>query len=156
MLIRTDVMVPERMDILLMEKKLRIGTCGVDTPIQTRVRSFFQQHKHPVISKTTTTVLPRTITIIPIFSLKIAATDRDFLFEPVGLEQLSLFTHIMNTEVGNILMKNTMNKSVILPKNTCLGHLCKLGTEQGLIAMAFTGILEEDLFSLAKRTSSNF
>ena len=95
------------------------------------------------------------MTIIPIFSLKIAATDRDFLFEPVRLEQLSLFAHIVNTGVSSILVKNTTNKSVILPKNTCLGHLCELGTEQGLIAMAFTGILEEDLFSLAERMSSN-
>ena len=32
-LIGIDVMLPKRMDILLLDKTLRIGTCNVDVPV---------------------------------------------------------------------------------------------------------------------------
>ena len=34
-LIGTDIMIPEKMDILLSRKSLQIGTCNVEVPIQT-------------------------------------------------------------------------------------------------------------------------
>ena len=37
MLIGTDIMLPEKMDILLSRKILQIGTCNVDVPVQIRV-----------------------------------------------------------------------------------------------------------------------
>ena len=47
-LIGTDVMLPEKMDILLSNKTLRIGTCNVDVPVQLRIRASYQQHLFPV------------------------------------------------------------------------------------------------------------
>ena len=72
-LIGTDVMLPERMDILLSDKTLRIGTCNVDVPVQLRVRAGYQQHLFPVHAKATTSIPPRSAAIVPIHSLSTTA-----------------------------------------------------------------------------------
>ena len=41
-LIGTDVILPEKMDILLLDKTLRIGTYNVDVLVQLRVRAGYQ------------------------------------------------------------------------------------------------------------------
>ena len=56
-----------------------------------------------------------------------AVADRDFLFEPVELEQLSLFAHIVDTKTTGVLVKNDTDRSIILPRNWRLGHLQELG-----------------------------
>ena len=40
-LVGTDGMLPEKIDILLSDKILRIGTCNVDVPVQLRVRAGY-------------------------------------------------------------------------------------------------------------------
>ena len=72
-LIGTDVMLPEKMDILLSDKTLRIGTCNVDVPVQLRVRAGYQQHLFPVHAKATTSIPPRSAAIVPIHSLSTTA-----------------------------------------------------------------------------------
>jgi len=80
-----------------------------------------------------------------------AVADRDFLFEPVELEQLSLFAHIVDTKTTGVLVKNDTDRSIILPQNRHLGHLQELGTEQGLTATAFTATEDLDFISMAER-----
>jgi len=40
-LVGTDVMLPEKIDILLSDKILRIGTCNVNVPVQLQVRAGY-------------------------------------------------------------------------------------------------------------------
>ena len=42
MLIGTDVMLPKKMDILLSDRTLRIGTYNVDVLVQLQVRASYQ------------------------------------------------------------------------------------------------------------------
>src|SRR5947207_1184585 len=138
MLIGTDIMLPEKMDILLSRKILQIGTCNVDVPVQIRVRPGYQQHLHPVHAKATTVVPPYSIAMIPIHSLSaITATTQDFLFEPRELDHASLFSHVLNSSTEGILVKNSTSTPIKIPRNTRLGHLQELGVEQGLSASAF-------------------
>ena len=151
MLIGTDIMLPEKMDILLSRKILQIGTCNVDVPVQIRVRPGYQQHLHPVHAKATTVVPPYSIAMIPIHSLSaITATTQDFLFEPRELDHASLFSHVLNSSTEGILVKNSTSTPIKIPRNTRLGHLQELGVEQGLSASAFLAT-EHNLATLAER-----
>src|SRR5438477_8984526 len=151
MLIGTDIMLPEKMDILLSRKILQIGTCNVDVPVQIRVRPGYQQHLHPVHAKATTVIPPYSIAMIPIHSLSaITATTQDFLFEPRELDHASLFSHVLNSSTEGILVKNSTSTPIKIPRNTRLGHLQELGVEQGLSASAFLAT-EHNLATLAER-----
>ena len=86
-LIGTNVMLPERMDILLSEKILWIGTCNVDVPVQLQIRAGYQQHLFLVHAKVATSIPPRSATVVPIHSLSV--TGQDFQFEPISVAVLS-------------------------------------------------------------------
>src|SRR5436190_8957021 len=152
MLIGMDIMVPEKMDILLSRKILQVGTCNVEVPVQVRVPPGFQQQLHPIHAKTTTVVPPYSVATIPIHSLSAIATalNQDFLFEPKELDHVSLFSHIINSSTEGILVKNSTSIPIKIPRNTRLGHLQELGVEQGLSASAFLAT-EDDLVTLAER-----
>jgi len=108
------IIVPEDMDLSIDSKTLRIGSCKVNADIQVHVRGSHHRHEHPVHAKSTTWIPPRSVATIPIHSLGVVA-DRDFLFEPVELEQLSLFAHVVNAKTASILVKNDTDRSIILP-----------------------------------------
>jgi transposase InsO family protein len=147
-LIGTDVMVPEKINLLMGDKKMQISSCTVTADIQVHIRSSYQRHEHPVHAKQTTWIPPRSVASVPIHSLN-AVADRDFLFEPVQLEQLSLFAHVVDAKTASILVKNDTSRSILLPRNQRLGHLHELGTEQGLSATAFTAT-DFDIASMAE------
>ena len=115
LLIGTDVMVPKGMDIILSQKILQIGSCGIQAPIQIHIRSAYQRHRYPIQSKTAVTIPANTIATVPIHFSNLQAPDRDFIFEPCELDQLSLFTHVLNRDVPEILIKNATNHTVNLP-----------------------------------------
>ena len=152
LLIGSDIMVPEKMDLILLEKRLCIGSCNVSTAIEIRIRRAYQRHKHLIHSKSTTTILPNTITTIPIHGLTVAATDHDFIFELAELDYLLLFSHVVNSGVTGILVKNNFNYAVTLPRNARLGYLYKLGVEQGLAATAFSAHADDfDFTAMAEK-----
>ena len=97
-----------------------------------------------------------TIATVPIHFSNLQASDRDFLFEPCELDQLSLFAHILNHDVSEILIKNATNQAINLPRNTPLGYLSELGIEQALIATAFVGQTPEDLAQMAERPPKHY
>ena len=72
-LVGTDVMLPEKMDILLSDKILQIGTYNVDILVQLQICASYQQHLFLVHTKATTTILPRSASIVPIHSLSTTA-----------------------------------------------------------------------------------
>jgi len=150
MLVGIDIMTPEKMDILLSEKVLHIGTCRIDVPIQVQIRTGYQQHLHPVHTKSTTSIPPHSIMAVSIHALPAFAANRDFLFKPNELDYVSLFSHVVNADVKGILVKNDTNSSVIIPRNSRLGHLQEIGVEQGLVASAFSATEDEDLMALAE------
>ena len=122
MLIGTDVMLPKKMDILLLDRTLRIGTYNVDVLVQLQVHASYQQHLFLVHAKATTSIPLRSTSIVPIHSLS-TVSSQDFLFEPIELDHLSLFSHVMNANVKGILVKNSTSRPVSIPQNMRLGHL---------------------------------
>jgi len=132
------------------DKKLKIGLCKVTADIQVHARNSYHRHKHPVHAKSTTWIPSFSIATVPIHSLS-AVADRNFMFEPVKLDQLSLFAHVLDTNTTGIHVKNTSDRSIILLRNQRLGRLHELGTEQGLIATAFTAAADVDLASIAEK-----
>ena len=107
-------------------------------------------------SKSAVTIPANTIATVPIHFSNLQASDRDFLFEPCELDQLSLFVHVLNHNVSEILIKNPTNHTVNLPQNTRLGHLSELGIEQALIATAFVGQTHEELAQMAERPPKHY
>lgn len=72
-LVGTDVILPEKIDILLLDKILQIGTCNVDVLVQLQVRASYQQHLFLVHAKATTTIPPRSTSIVLVHSLPVVA-----------------------------------------------------------------------------------
>ena len=72
-LVGTDVILPKKMDILLSDKILRIGTYNVDILVQLQIYASYQQHLFPVHAKATTTILLQSASIVPIHLLSTTA-----------------------------------------------------------------------------------
>jgi hypothetical protein len=100
-------------------------------------------------AKATTLIPLRSTSIVPIHLLSVA--NQDFLFEPIKLDYLSLFSHVINASVKGILVKNSTSKPIQIHQNMQLGYLQKLGTEQTLVASAFLRTTKQDLAIIAKR-----
>ena len=57
----------------------------------------------------------------------------------------------MNADVKGILVKNSTNRPVTIPRNIQLGYLQELRTEQSLIASAFIRTTDQDLAAIAEQ-----
>ncbi|KAI1004206.1 hypothetical protein K3495_g4004 [Podosphaera aphanis] len=132
LLIGTEILVPEQCDIFTTKKILRINTCGVDVPIIVKANSVYPR---PVYVKDDTTIAPGTRRIIPI--QKFCVENRDYLYEPIQLDHLHAFAHIINVKTVGELVQNDSNKATVVRKGTRVGYLESLTIEQGLSASAF-------------------
>ncbi|KAI0997352.1 hypothetical protein K3495_g10831 [Podosphaera aphanis] len=120
-LIGVDILVPEKIDILLDEKIAVLHACDdirVSLQITTRGR--------PLLNKVTlhksTSIPPDSYMALTIKCEEIP-DDRDFIFEPATLEELSVCAHIVNHTFSDILVYNPTGRTVRLNHNSNLGRI---------------------------------
>ncbi|KAI1002215.1 hypothetical protein K3495_g5987 [Podosphaera aphanis] len=97
LLIGTDILVPEQCDIFTTKKILRINTCGVDVPIIVKANSVYSR---PVYVMDDTTIAPGTRRVIPIQNF--CVVNQDYLYEPIQLDHLHAFAHIINVKTVGV------------------------------------------------------
>lgn len=119
MLIGMDIMVPEKIDIIISKSIAHIGSCqGVDMPLEIRPRSVGCAVSHPIHAKQSIIVPPRSETHIPVHHASLP--DRDFFFEP-DKSQLSLYAQLVDASMTSIIAKNDSDQAVKVPRNLRLG-----------------------------------
>ena len=116
MLFGTDVMIPERVDLLLSRKEMHIGSCGVTVTIDAKPRATHLSQAARVRSNTT--VPAHTQLAVPVKNQ--LPTDRDFIFVPKDAP-VSVFCHMVDSSTGAILVRNESDAPVMLKRNTRLG-----------------------------------
>ena len=150
MLIGTDIMAPEKVDISLSGKKMSIGSCGVDVPITIRSKPGASRQFYPIHLKSTTVIPPHSTTTVGIH--KLPQVDRDFVFEPEEMDHVSLFAHLVDGDTKCVLVKNETDSQVVLRRGQRLGRLHELDTELGLHSSAFLTTTVQELAQMAEQT----
>ncbi|KAL3428067.1 hypothetical protein PVAG01_01576 [Phlyctema vagabunda] len=151
MLVGTDVMVPEKIDLLFSKNEMHIGSCGTTVPVQVRHKAPQGQNFRPVHIKSSTVIPPRGMVTVPIHA--IPQGDRDFLFEPDDVDVVTLYSTIVDDSTSTMLVKNTSDKPVQLQRNMRIGRLYEMEDEHGLTATAFAGssIEPEDIVAMSEK-----
>ena len=122
MLLDTDFIEPEKIDISIPNKTAYIGNCNVTTPLEIRTSRIIVQIS--VHARKITVVPPYTKVILSIHYTTIL-NDRDFLFESEELN-LSLYAHLINSNSKHILVRNESNKTVHIPRNCRVKRMIEL------------------------------
>lgn len=125
MLIGNDVLVPEGIDLLFSTQTARIGSCGVEVPIE--IRSKGPIMKRVISAKKPTIIPPKSTAVVEIHHLDLP--DRDFLFEPIEDSTLSLYAGLMGNQTAGVLVKNEEEQPIRIRRNMKLGDLHELSTD---------------------------
>ena len=120
MLIGMDIMVPEKIDIILSTSSAHIGSCQVEIPLEMRARGNGQSVLQPVHAKQSLIIPPRSETRIPVHHASLP--DRDFFFEPAETP-LSLYAHLVDASMTAVVAKNDTDYAVKVPRNLRLGTI---------------------------------
>jgi hypothetical protein len=143
MLIGMDVMVPQQAKLDLKGTNLILGavTPIVEIPLTVVPRRGPSQQARPVHVQKSIVVLPYSMGTIPINGLP--QLQRDFFFQPEELDHVSLFSHLVDGETRNLLVKNETNIPVRIGRGQRLGHIFEIDNEFAMAATAFTAVATE-------------
>jgi hypothetical protein len=108
MLVGTDIITPEQMDVLLSQNVVSIGSCGVDVPVCALAHRSGTSH-WTVHSKSTVSNPPHTATVIPIHQMNLG---HNAIFRPLEIDHVSLFASILSRETTGILVRNDTSRPV--------------------------------------------
>lgn len=123
-LIGIDILKPERMAIGLERDLIRLGSCaGLQVLVQVHTRG--KRITTSVYAKSRTTIPARTNLAVPVSdrrhrSLQLPR-DRDFIFEPSVLEELSPYAYIVDTGISHVFIRNDIDHDVVLARNQNTG-----------------------------------
>lgn len=123
MLIRNDILGPEKIDILVSSSTAHIKSCNVTIPIIIQSRSV--QQNRPVHSTKTLVISPHSEMLIPVHSIR-SLPDRDYLFEPTDSANFAIYAHLVDIETKAVLARNEHDKSIKIPRNFRLGRITEL------------------------------
>ena len=118
MLIGNDIIGPERIVIDVANKAAIIGSCGVEIAIEPKQRGEFV--RRTIHAKQAMTITPYSEVLVPVKSPSIP-DDRDFIFEPKPQPSLSMYAHMVDSHMSSILVANTTDHAVQIPRKSKLG-----------------------------------
>lgn len=118
MLIGMDIIMPEKIDVIVSTSSASIGSCQVEMPLEIRARNKGRAVVHPVHAKRSVIIPPRSEAHISIHHASLS--DRDFFFEP-DQSQLSLYAHLIDAFMTAVIAKNDSNQAVKVSRNLRLG-----------------------------------
>ena len=110
-----------------------IESCGVTIPINVKQRGQFLRRN--LLASGDNVVPPRSETMIPLAPVSLP-NDRDFLFYPTNQANLTLYAHIVDHITTKILVSNTSDCSLHIPRHQKLGHIVDICYENCFLADA--------------------
>ena len=115
MLLKTDIIIPEKIDLLLSRKEIHIKSCNITVIIDAKPRATHLSQAARVRSNITMPIYTQ-LTVSVKNQLSI---NRDFIFMPKNAS-MSVFYYIIDSNTGAILIRNKFNIFIIFKKNTRL------------------------------------
>lgn len=131
-LIRNDILSPEDFVININKNRALIESYGVTISINARQRKKFLRRK--LFISNDNVVPPRFKTIIPL--TLVSLIDRHFLFHPIIQANLTPYAQIVNHLTTKILVSNTFNCPLGIPRHQKLGHIIDICYENCFLADA--------------------
>ena len=131
MLLGTDIIGPEKIDIITSRNEAYIGSCDTTVAIDLRPRSRGVTMK-PVVASKQATLPPRSQMVVPVHHASLP-DDRDFLFEPTTAA-VSLYTHLVDDSFHSVMARNDTDKSVVIPKHLRLGTVSEIDYDNCYLA----------------------
>lgn len=119
-LVGNDILSPEGFVININKNRVFIGSYKVTIPINAKQRGRFLRRK--LLASGDNVVPPRSKTMIPL-ALVSLPNDRDFLFHLTTQANLTLYAHIVDHTTTKILVSNTSDRSLRVPRHQKLGHI---------------------------------
>ena len=144
MLIRNDIIGPEKISSNIAGQTAFISSCGVRISIDAKQRGHVVRRK--VLSASPVVLPPQSEMAVPVNSTSLP-DDRDFLFQPVSLPHLTLFAHLVDSSLIAILVRNKTHRHAVLPRKQKIG---------AFVEILYDNCFQADLtFSAAKQPPSN-
>ena len=131
MLLGNDIIGPEKIVLDVAQNKAYIGSCGATATITSRQRGPYQ--RRTIHARKALTIAPRADVMVPIDTPK-ALPARDFIFEPVTQRDLTMYAHLVDSNIAGVLVKNETDHVVQIPKRLRLGMLCEIDYENVFFA----------------------
>ena len=147
MLLGNDVIGPERIVLDIARNKAYIGSCDATADITSRQRGPYQ--RRVIHARKALTVAPRAEIMVPI-GTPAGLPERDYIFEPVAQRNLTLYAHLVDSNIAGVLVKNETDHVVQIPKKLRLGMLCEVDYENVFFAEPMPDSLPESLPKPAK------
>lgn len=121
-----DIMGPELVVVDIGRKRVILGSCDVEVPIEIKFH-FHSAHGviRPIHAQKTTVVPPHLALPVCIYHLHQIPADRDYLIEP-GNVNFGVYAHMVNSETSTVLVQNDSHNSLHVPLNFRLGHIVEL------------------------------
>jgi hypothetical protein len=120
-LIRVDIIGPEKINIFTSKQIVYIGSCRIDIDIYTRPRSCQPIKAKVRAQKDIAIALYSTVSIPVYFNIKMEDLC-NLLFEP-GNNMISFYTYIVDRTVTKIVGYNTTDCKICICKNMYLRHV---------------------------------
>ena len=114
------------MVIDLRKKTALIGACKVTIDVNAKQRGQFFARK--LLTSQDSVIPPRSEELISLVKLPLP-DDRDFLFHPASQANLTLYSYIIDYETSKVLVRNTSNLPLRIPRQHKLGHLLDIAYE---------------------------
>ena len=122
-LIGTDILVPEQINMLLSQRKAVIGSCQ-NVELDLNITTLPNQTNRLLLSNDQTIIPAYGSTIVQIKPLHGLPTDQDLLFEPeCKLADTYAYTSIVDHTLTIIEVRNDSDRAVTLPRHTPLGRI---------------------------------
>ena len=126
MLIGNDIIAPEGIVIDVAEKTARIRSCNATVAIEARQRGQYIRRK--VYAQHSTVIPPHSEQVLSISKTSLPE-NKDYFFEPSQQERLTLFTHLVDSHVAGVLVRNDSDNAINVPRRLRLGSIAEINYE---------------------------
>lgn len=120
-------MSPKRFVINIGNKYALVRSCEVTIPINAKQSGHFLTRK--LLASRDTIIPPRSDSMISLVPVPLL-DDRDFLFHPTTQANLTLYTHIIDYETSKVLIRNTSDCPLRIPRRYKLGHVVDIAYDK--------------------------
>ena len=124
MLIGIDIIAPEKFNIDLGKATITLPFCdNMQVPLTVTSANRISTS---ILSKEQVTIQPKSRQLVTVTGKKSKLTlpaGRDFLFEPKRQPKLTMYTHIVDCNISQVIVQNDGSTPIVLLKNTKLGEV---------------------------------
>ena len=130
-LVGNDILSPEGFAINVSKNCTFIGSCGVTITINAKRRGQFLKRK--LLASDDNVIPPCSKSMIPLAPVSLP-DDRDFMFHPATQANLTRYAHIIDHTTTKILVRNTSDRPLRIPRHQKLGHVVDIRYENCFLA----------------------